>query len=148
MPGFAVKHIARDYGLLSEIMKDVIKIPYSFTSKLKEASAAANANFIYVIEVRVEKGIRSYWLGYKYRAFEYSESVSNGLWKGKFKYKNSAKPTGKAEGKYFTLPVRIEDISTVNWLKSKQPGMAEIPRDIVASLELVLTTPSNNAISF
>ncbi|MCE1184887.1 MAG: hypothetical protein LWW92_04680 [Rhodocyclales bacterium] len=149
MPVFAVKHIVKDHGPLSKIMREIKKTPYSYTSKDYEASIAAKGNYIYVIEVRTEKnGVRSYWLGYKYKAFESLQRAGGARWKEKFKYKNSAHPTGKADGMYFEDPIRITDVDICDWLSSKQPGMAEIPFRLVSSIEEVLNNPTNGAIAF
>ena len=152
MLDFAVKHVEKDHGPLSEIMRDVKKTPYSYTSKDYEAAIAAKGNYVYVIEVRAEKnGVRSYWLGYKYKAFEAFEAfrlAGGALWKGEFKYKNSSQPTSKADGMYFNDPVRLIDLDVCEWLTSKQPGMAEIPSSLVDSIEEVFNNPANGAIAF
>ena len=71
MTAFAVKHVVGDLGPLSKVMRQVKKAPYSYTSNEPEATNAALGNDIYVIEVRAEpKGSRSYWLGYRFKAFE------------------------------------------------------------------------------
>lgn len=135
MPAYAVKHLVSDHGPLSRIMKDVKKTPYSYTSKEPEASEAAAGCFIYVIEVCVEKSIRTYRLGYKYRAYEKVRPAGGGLWKDEFKYKNSARWGEPATGVYFNEPVQIEDIEVCKWLAAKQPGMAEIPEPLVTALD-------------
>jgi len=149
LPVFAVKHIEKDHGPLSKIMREVKKTPYSYTSKGHEATLAAKGNYIYVIEVRAEKkGVRSYWLGYKYKAFESFQLAGGALWKEEFKYKNSAHPASKADGMYFDEPVRITDDDVCDWLSSKQPGMAEVPLHLVPSIEAVLNNPANGAVAF
>ncbi|MBS0345928.1 MAG: hypothetical protein JSR69_05645 [Proteobacteria bacterium] len=148
MPAFAVKHIEKNQGPLSSIMSEIKKTPYSYTSKYREASIASKGNFIYVIEVRAEKSGRSYWLGYKYKAFESFQCAGGALWKGEFKYKNSARPMSTAEGQYFNVPVRLFDVNLCVWLSSKQPGMAEIPSYLISALEGVLNDPANGAQPF
>mgnify|MGYP000445102140 CR=1 FL=1 len=86
MSAYAVKHLAHDHGPLATTMKDVRRAPFSFTSHEPEASEAAQGNDVYVFEVRGEaRGPRSYWLGYKYRAYEKYPPAGNGLWRERFK---------------------------------------------------------------
>ena len=148
MPAYAVKHLVSDHGPLSTIMKDVKKTPYSFTSKEPEATEAAAGRFIYVIEVRVEKGTRTYWLGYKYRAYEKVRPAGGSLWKGEFKYKNSARWGEPATGVYFDEPIQIEDLSVCEWLAAKQPGMAEIPEPLIIALDAQIERAGSDARSF
>jgi hypothetical protein len=99
MSAFAVKHIAGDLGPLSKIMKQVKKAPYSYASNEPEATNAALGNDIYVFEVRAEpKGLCSYWLGYKFKAFEKYPPAGGGKWLERFKFKNAARPCEQAEG--------------------------------------------------
>ena len=108
MTAFAVKHIAGDLGPISKVMKQVKKAPYSYASNEPEATNAALGNDIYVFEVRAEsKGLYSYWLGYKFRAFEKYPPAGGGKWLEKFKFKNAAKACEQAEGSYFDAPVEI-----------------------------------------
>lgn len=129
-------------------MKDVKRKPHSFTSNDLEATNAANGNLVYVIEVRVEKGVRSYWTGYKYRAFEKVRPAGGGNWNGGFKFKNAAKFTEPATGAYFDSPVRIDDVAGCEWLAGKQPGMAEMPPGLVAFIDAQFADPANAARSF
>jgi hypothetical protein len=131
------------------MMKVVRKAPYSYTSKEPEASQAAYGNDIYVIEVRTEpRNARSYWLGYKYRAYEKHLRAGGALWPGDFKFKNAARPAMLAEGAYFDSPVEITDPDVKGWLRDKLPGMAEIPAQMVAPLEAILGNPAYGAKSF
>ena len=129
-------------------MKDVKRTPYSFTSKEPEASEAATGRFIYVFEVRVDKGVRTYWLGYKYRAYEKVRPAGGSLWKDEFKYKNSARWGEPATGVYFDESIEIEDVEVCEWLAAKQPGMAEIPQHLVAALETQIESAGNAARPF
>jgi len=146
MAAFAVKHIVEDLGPLSKVMKQVRKAPYSYASNEPEASNAALGNDIYVIEVRAEaKGARSFWLGYKFRAFEKYPPAGGGRWLEQFKFKNAARACEQAEGGYFDAPVEIVDAALTVWLREKQPGLAEIPPELVPSLEALLGDPANKA---
>lgn len=129
-------------------MRKVKKTPYSLTSKEAEALGAASGNFVYVIEVRVEKGARSYWLGYKYQAYEMVRPAGGGLWEGKFKFKNSAKFAEPATGRYFDGPVRLADAALCEWLGGRPPGMEEIPAELVATMDAPFADPANEARSF
>lgn len=149
MAAYAVKHIAEDHGPLTSIIKVVRKAPYSYTSKEPEASKAAFGNDIYVIEVRDErKSARSYWLGYKYRAYEKHLRAGGALWPGDFKFKNAGRPIALAEGAYFDSPVEITDPHLNEWLREKPQGMTEIPPHLVTALESVLGNPSHGAKAF
>jgi hypothetical protein len=84
VPAFAVKHMVEDHGLLARMMKDVRRTPHSYTSCEPEATQASLGNDIYVIEVRAEpKSARTFWLGYKYRAYEKYPPAGGGLWRGR-----------------------------------------------------------------
>lgn len=129
-------------------MKKVRANPYSYTSKEPEASEAALGNYIYVIEVLVEKAHRNYALGYKYRANKKYMRAGGGVWEGGFKFKNSATPCESAAGVYFEAPVSIEDAALCKWLATKQLGMAEIPVHLIEALERLISEPANDAIRF
>jgi hypothetical protein len=149
MTAFAVKHIAGDLGPISKVMKQVKKAPYSYASNEPEATNAALGNDIYVFEVRAEsKGSYSYWLGYKFKAFEKYPPAGGGKWLEKFKFKNAAKPCEQAEGSYFDAPIEILDPRLSAWLGEKRPGMAEIPPELVLTLDSLLCDPANNAQAF
>lgn len=149
MSAFAVKHIAGDLGPLSKFMKQVKKAPYSYASNEPEATNAALGNDIYVFEVRAEpKGQSSYWLGYKFRAFEKYPPAGGGKWLEKFKFKNAARPCEPAEGSYFDTPVEIVEPRLATWLGESRPGMAEIPVELVFALDNLLGDPANNAKAF
>ena len=148
MPSYAVKHPVDELGPLSKIMKRVKQTPFSFTSREPEATEAAFGEFVYVFEVRLDKGVRTYWLGYKYRAFEKVRPAGGSLWDGKFKYKNSAKWGEPATGSYFDEPVQVEDPAVCEWLAVKQPGMAEIPPELLAAVDAQIANPANQARAF
>lgn len=149
MAAYAVKHVAQDHGPLAGIMKVVRKAPYSYTSKEPEASQAAFGGDIYVFEVRDEtKRNRSFWLGYKFRAYEKHMRAGGALWPGDFKFKNAGRPVTIAEGAYFDTPVEITDPLVMNWLRTKPPAMTEIPAHLVLALESVLKNPEHGAKAF
>ena len=149
MTAFAVKHIVGDFGPLSKVMKQVKKAPYSYASNEPEASNAALGNDIYVIEVRAEsKGSQSYWLGYKYKAFEKYPPAGGGKWLEQFKFKNAARACEQAEGCYVDAPIEIVDPRLAAWLGEKRPGIAEIPPELVPALDDLLGDPANNAKAF
>ena len=148
MAAYAVKHIVEEHGPLAKIMKVVRKAPYSYTSKEPEASQAAYGGDIYVIEVRNEsRNLRSYWLCYKYRAYEKHLRAGGALWPGDFKFKNAGRPVALAEGAYFDSPVEITDPEVSGWLREK-PGMAELPAQFITSLESLLDNPAHGAKAF
>jgi hypothetical protein len=127
-------------------MKQVKKAPYSYASNEPEATNAALGNDIYVIEVRAEsKGVCSYWLGYKFRAFEKYPPAGGGKWLEQFKFKNAARACEQAEGSYFDAPIEIVEPRLTAWLGEKRPGMAQIPPELVPALDLLLGDPANNA---
>lgn len=148
MPAYAVKHLVDEWGPRSTTMRKVKKTPYSFTSKEPEATDAAFGNFVYVIEVRLDKGVRTYWLGYKYQAYEKVRPAGGGLWEGKFKFKNSAKFAEPATGHYFDGPVRLADAALCQWLAARPPGMEEIPSELLATMDAPFDDPANGARSF
>lgn len=145
---YVVKHLVAEHGPLSDIMKDVKKTPYSYTSKEPEASDAARGADVYVVEVRVENGKRTYSLGYKYQAREKVTPAGGGLWRGEFKFKNSASWSAPADGAFFDRPIKITDPGVCDWLSSKQPGMAKIPPVLIPVLESVILDPANAAKPF
>jgi hypothetical protein len=148
MQSFAVKHIAADYGPLMTNVREIRKTPYSFTSKDREASAAARGNYIYVVEVKRHKTRTTYWLGYKYRAHEIFTRPGGLLWKEEFKYKNSATPGVRAEGLYFEEPIRIADPEFCDWYLGQTLGMAEIPSHLILVLDAIFANPANGAKPF
>lgn len=149
MPAYAVKHIAEDHGALASLMKDVRKAPYSYASNEPEATQAALGNDVYVFEVRsTSKSSRSFWLGYKYRAYEKYPPAGGGLWGGRFKFKNAARPIDRAEGAYFASPVEVTDPGVNEWLREKQPGMVEIPAHLLGALEALLRDPALGALPY
>lgn len=149
MTSFAVKHIVAELGPLSKLMREVRRAPHSYTSSEPEASNAALGNFIYVIEVRAEaKGPRSFWLGYKYKAFEKYPPAGGGRWREHFKFKNAARACERPEGSYFDEPIEITEAQMNTWLRERPPGMAEIPEDLVPGLDDLLGDPANHAKAF
>lgn len=136
MPAYAVKHLAYERGALSMIMKRVRAQPYSLTSKEPEASAAVG-HYVFVIEVRREMGITTYWLGYKYRAADQVRSAGGGKWDGEFDPKNIA--SHPPDGAYLDAPLEITDPAICKWLSTKQPGMAEIPSPLVSTLDDIVS---------
>jgi len=149
MSAFAVKHIVGDIGPLSKVMKQVRKAPFSYASNEPEATNAALGNYIYVIEVRAEpKGLRSYWLGYKFRAFEKYPPAGGGKWLEQFKFKNAARGCEQADGSYFDAPIQVVEPRLTAWLGEKWPGMAEIPSELVSTLDSLLGDPANSAKAF
>jgi hypothetical protein len=149
MTAFAVKHIVEDQGPLASIMKKVRKDPYSYTSKEPEASQACYGGDIYVIEVRgAGKSARTYWLGYKYRAYEKYMRPGGALWPGDFKFKNAGRPSVLAEGAYFDVPVEITDAPLTEWLREKQRGMSEIPGHLVSAIDFIIKDPAHGAKEF
>jgi hypothetical protein len=141
-----VKHIAAEHGPLAPMMKRVRTAPYSYTSNEPEASQAALGNFIYVIEVRGEaRGPRSFWLGYKYRAYEKYPPAGGGRWLEHFKFKNASRPCEPAEGGYFDTPVEITEPGLSQWLRDRPAGMAEIPAELLPALDSLMDDPRHEA---
>lgn len=146
---FAVKHVVEDHGLLARIMKDVRRTPYSYAVNDPEATEASLGSDVYVIEVRGEhKCPRSYWLGYKYRAYEKYPRAGGGLWRDHFKFKNAARPMERAEGAYFDAPVQIVDAQANAWLRDKVPYMAEMPPHVISALDAMIADPAHGAKAF
>lgn len=149
MPAFAVKHVVEDHGLLARIMKDVRRTPYSYASSEPEATEASLGSDVYVIEVRGEPRMpRSYWLGYKYRAYEKYPRAGGGLWRDHFKFKNAARPMERAEGAYFDAPVQIVDAQANAWLRDKVSSIAQIPDHVVSTLDALIADPTYGAKPF
>ncbi len=148
MRAFVVKHIVEEQGPLLANIKVIKQSPYSYTSKEPEASDAADGNEVYVVEVRREGSQRTYWFGYKYEANEKLRPAGGGLWKGRFKFKNSAKPATSARGAYFETLPQITDAALCEWLRSQTLGMAELPSSLRGALEAVIANPSNDAKRF
>jgi hypothetical protein len=149
MTAFAVKHIVGELGPLSKAMKQIRKSPYSYTSCEPEATNAALGADVYVIEVRSEpKGARSFWLGYRYKAFEKYPPAGGGKWLERFRFKIAARPCEQAQGRYFDNPIEIVQSNLTAWLREKQPGMLEIPAELVSGLESLLGDPANHAQAF
>lgn len=144
MPSYAVKHLIADHGPLSKVMKEIRKTPYSYTSKEPEATDASRGSDIYVFEVHVQGSTRMYALGYRYRATE-KFSLAGGLWKNEFKFKNSATPGTAVVGYYFDIPLILPNGIVHSWLAGKQPGMAEMPENVILEVERLAATPSSGA---
>lgn len=149
MYAYAVKHIVADRGPLSEVMKEVRKNPYVYTSKKAEATAAAKGGVVYVIEVCASgKFGRTYALGYKFRAYDNLVLAGGRRWGNEFEYKVCAMPNAPAEGVYFDEPAIIEDTQLLSWLKNQTFGMAKIPLHMVDALELLISDPAKGAKPF
>jgi hypothetical protein len=147
LKAFAVKHVVKKQGPLISVLKAVREQPYSFTSKQREARASLGCK-IYVIEVLVELRQTVYRLGYCYRAHDFIEGAGGTLWKGRFKFKNIAKPGVRPEGVYFERPVIINDPSFIAWYKTKTYGMCEIPQNYVVTLDRLISNSQNDAHPF
>src|SRR6187455_1134042 len=149
MTAVAGKQVVGDRGPLSKGMRQVKKAPYSYTSNEPERTNAALGNHLYVIEVRTApKRSRSYWLGYRYKAFEKYPPAGGGKWLEQFKFKNAARACEQAEGCYFDIPIEIVEPRLGAWLGEKRPAMAEIPPELVPALDRLLGDPANNAKAF
>lgn len=148
MPSFVVKHVIDELGPLSSIMSEVKVTPHSYTSKKHQATSAAKGNYIYVIEVNRKGGKTSYKLGYKYRAHESFTLTGSSMWKGQFKFKNSAVPGEPAEGKYFEEPILIDNEEVRDWLSDQTLGMVEIPQSLVGILDAMFSDKGAGARAF
>lgn len=137
MAAYAVKHIAEEQGPLLANLKTIRKTPHSYTSREPEATEAAGGGDVYVVEVRKEKAARTYWLGYKYQAREIYKPAGGGLWKGAFRFRNSATPGDRADGVYFEVLPQITDATLCQWLASQTP-MAELPQPLIDQLEAMI----------
>lgn len=135
MRAYAVKHLVHDRGHLSPRTKRIKVQPFSLTSKEPEASDAVD-NYVFVIEVRREKGGTSYWLGYKCLVADKVRLAGGGRWEDEFDFKNIGHypPIGM----YLDVPIQITDTSICEWLTHKQPGMAEIPALFTPVLDAML----------
>ncbi len=145
---FVVKHIVEEQGPLLANIKAIKQVPYSYTSKEPEANYAAAGKPIYVVEVRREGELRTYWFGYKYEANEKFKPAGGGLWKERFKFKNSATPGTAAKGAYFEALPQITDAALCEWLRSQTLGMAELPSSLFGAIEAIIANPSNGAKRF
>jgi hypothetical protein len=132
-----VKHIVEDQGPLLANLKTIRKLPHSYTSREPEASEAAAGGDVYVVEVRKEKAVRTYWLGYKYQAKEKYAPAGGGVWKGGFRFRNSATPGDRADGVYFEVLPQITDAALCQWLSTQNP-MAAIPQEQIDQLEAMI----------
>ena len=148
MSAYAVKHIVEEQGPLLANLKTIRETPYSYTSKEPEAADAASGGDVYVIEIRREGALRTFWLGYKYRARELFKPAGGGLWKDRFKYRNSAVPGDTAIGFYFEALTQIVDVPFCDWLSSLKPGMAKMPEHLTAALEAIIADPASGAKRF
>jgi hypothetical protein len=148
LSAYVVKHLVEEQGPLLANLKMIRETPYSYTSKEPEATDAASGSDVYVIEVRREGSLRTFWLGYKYRAKELFKPAGGGLWKNRFKYRNSAVPGDTAIGFYFEALTQIVDAPVCDWLSSLRPGMARMPEHLTASLEAIIADPASGAKRF
>jgi len=144
LAAFAVKHIAEEQGPLLANLKTIRKTPHSYTSREPEASEAAAGGDVYVIEVRKETAVRTYWLGYKYQAKEKYAPAGGGVWKGGFRFRNSATPGDRADGVYFEVLPQITDTTLCQWLSTQTP-MAQIPQPLIDQLEAMIGEHSEAA---
>lgn len=150
LPSYAVKHqVSKDNPSLSSNIATIRVTPYSYTSNL-EGKLAAKGEYIYVIETRYNKKTKTtYWLGYKYRAFNAEERLGGLKWnptgKKEFKYKNTAKIGSPAQGFYFKEPVEIKDSMFINWYLEATWGMLEIKAEFIPVLDKLFEDPSNDA---
>ena len=71
--------------------------------------------------------------------------AGGGLWRGRFKFKNAARPMDRAQGAYFDSPVEIVDVDANTWLREKTPAMAELPEHLVEALEALIGNPQHGA---
>lgn len=145
---FVVKHIVEEQGPLLANLKSIKQTPYSYTSKEPEAGDAAAGNNVYVVEVRRDGARRTYWLGYKYKAQEKFKLAGSGLWKERFKFKNSATPGTVTTGAYFEELPQVTGAAICEWLLSQTLGMAEIPVHLVSALDAIIANPVNGATRF
>jgi hypothetical protein len=145
---FVVKHLVEEQGSLLANLKEIKRTPYSYTSKEPEASQAAAGNTVYVIEVRRDGPLRTYWLGYGYVAHEKFKQAGGGLWKERFKFKNSATPGAATRGIYFDSLPQIANVALCEWLLSQTLGMAELPIQYVGEIEAIVANASNGAKRF
>lgn len=148
MSAYAVKHIVEEQGPLLANLKTIRKTPYSYSSKEPEALNAASGGDIYVIESRREGALRTYWLGYKYQAKELYKPAGGGLWKNRFKYRNSAVPGDTASGVYFEALTQIQDAPLCEWLATLTGGMGQIPDTLTAPLDAIIADPASGAKKF
>lgn len=148
MAAFAVKHIVKELGSLTSILKTVRKHPYSFTSKESEARLAAQGNNVYVIESDSESSTRIYRLGYRYRAHKCYELAGGLLWNDRFKFKIAAGLSAPFDGIYFEHPITIDDRTFIEWYKGETLGMTEIPEKQIKTLERIIADPANSSHPF
>jgi hypothetical protein len=144
LAAYAVKHIAEEQGPLLANLKTIRKTPHSYTSREPEASEAAAGGDVYVVEVRKDKAVRTYWLGYKYQAKEKYAPAGGGVWKGGFRFRNSSTPGDRADGVYFEVLPQITDATLCEWLSTQTP-MAVMPQPIVDQLEAMIDTHAEMA---
>jgi hypothetical protein len=147
LAAYAVKHIAEEQGPLLANLKAIRKTPHSYTSREPEASEAAAGGDVYVVEVRKEKAVRTYWLGYKYQARELYKPAGGGVWKGGFRFRNSATPGDRADGVYFEVLPQITETSLCEWLSSQTP-MAQIPQPLIDRFEAMIAANAQAAHEF
>jgi hypothetical protein len=147
LAAFTVKHIVEEQGPLLANLKAIRKTPHSFTSREPEATEAAGGGDVYVVEVRKEKAQRTYWLGYKYQAKELYKPAGGGVWKGGFRFRNSATPGDHADGVYFEVLPQITDADLCDWLSSQTP-MAQVPQPMIDHLEAIIAANGDGARSY
>jgi len=145
LKSFAVKHVAGEMGPLVSHLSIIIKNPYSLTNKKAEANAAAQDNFIYVIEVTKEKSKTIYRLGYKFRSSVVHKQPGSAKWSGGFEFKNAIESDKPVKGYYFENPVEIMNLDFNDWYREERFGMTKMPPDLVKILDEVFDEPLNSA---
>lgn len=137
LPAFAVKHLSDIRGPLSTRLAIYRHQPRSFTSRDSEPGLAALGAWVYVIEVRRNRGRTTYWLGYRYRAVRCVPYPSEGRWHGRFKYMNEAAAPPAVVGDFFEEPIRIDDIPFCAWYARQRSDMVCLPPNRRAVLDAV-----------
>ena len=145
MKSFAVKHVASKMGPLVSHLNNIVKNPYSLTNKKAEATAAAQNNFIYVIEVTKDKSKTIYRLGYKFRSHVLYKRPGSAKWSGGFEFKNSVGSGKSVNGYYFETPVEIMSPDFNDWYLGEIFGMKEIPPVLAKVLDEMFDEPLNCA---
>jgi len=132
-------------GPLVSHLNNIAKNPYSLTNKKAEATAAAQNNCIYVIEVTKDKSKTIYRLGYKFRSHIVYKQPGSAKWSGGFEFKNSIESDKPVNGYYFEAPVEIISPDFNDWYREAIFGMTKIPLDIVKILDEIFDEPLNCA---
>lgn len=137
MSSYIVMHLSEEQGPVTSIYKDVKKVPFSYTSKKKEAELASEGAYIYVIG-KEKLGRRNVFkLAYRYKCSEHFRKAG-GKWLGKFDYKNTVEYEKDGELQLLDPPVAITDPEFIKWYKTKSSGMCEIPANYESVLKAML----------